>query len=306
MTVGPINAWRLAVPAGTIRWITGIDTPADEGGAFTLRRRTLPAGQRLDIGSPGRSTELAVPWVGVESNGEHFFGGLMWSGAWSISVVATADRQDISAGLAPMTTALASGAGIEGPHGFFGVASGEAGAVSRATSDFFQFGVRSGRPLWPLVTYNTWFAQGAAIDELTTRDDIDHAAALGADLFVMDAGWYIGAAANGRCDFTSGLGRWQEDAGRFPSGLRALRDRAHSLGLKFGIWMEPERIALETLDEDGRSPTSTGWPRATATTTRRRRRTKPSARRSAWHTRMRRPGSSTAYWRSSTRSSRTT
>lgn len=250
-TVGPINAWRLSVPAGEIRWLTGLDAPAAQGGGFTLERRTLSSLQRMELSSEGRSTESAVPWLTIESGGEHFFGGVMWSGAWSMTVMATGDRQEVIAGLPVMTTALANGASIEGPHGFFGVVSGGAGAVSRGMRDFFHYGIRLARPLQPLVTYNTWFARGAAIDELTTREDIEHAAALHAEVFVMDAGWWLGAAAIDPFDFTSGLGRWVADPERFPSGLRGLRDYAHSLGLKFGIWMEPERVALEVLGEEG-------------------------------------------------------
>ena len=46
-------------------------------------------------------------------------------------------------------------------------------------------------------------------------------------------------------DFTDGLGSWGGDRDRFPSGLASLADYAHERGLKFGIWVEPERVALE-------------------------------------------------------------
>ncbi len=249
--IANINAWRLAVSTGELRWIDGLEVPEEQGGPFTLRRRTLSSGQRLDLSAEGRSTEKAVPWLSVTSGGEHFFGGILWSGAWSMSVAASSDRQDITVGLPSMSTTVGAGATVEGPHGFFGVAPAGDGSISRAMNDYFARGIRLGKPLQPLVTYNTWFASGAAIDEVTTREEIDHAAALGAELYVMDAGWWPGAASLDRFDFTSGLGRWIEDRERFPSGLRAMRDYAHSQGLKFGIWMEPERFALELLDEPG-------------------------------------------------------
>jgi alpha-galactosidase len=249
-TVGNINSWRLAISPGELGWVGGLEAPESEGGAFTRHHRTLSAGQRLDLGAEGRSTEKALPWVSVTSGGENFFGGVMWSGAWSIAITASTDRQEVTAGLPSMTTTIVSGASVEGPHGFFGVApAGEAG-LARAVLDFFHDGVRLGRPLQPLITYNTWFASGAAIDELTTRNEIDHAASLGADLYVMDAGWWVGAASVDRFDYTSGLGRWTADRERFPSGIRAMRDYAHGQGLKFGLWVEPERFALELLGED--------------------------------------------------------
>ena len=48
-------------------------------------------------------------------------------------------------------------------------------------------------------------------------------------------------------DFTPGLGTWEADANRFPHGLAVLGDEARSRGLKFGIWVEPERVDLETV-----------------------------------------------------------
>jgi alpha-galactosidase len=52
-------------------------------------------------------------------------------------------------------------------------------------------------------------------------------------------------------DFTNGLGSWTADAGRFPAGLGALVTYAHERGLKFGLWVEPERVALSTVGRPG-------------------------------------------------------
>src|SRR5262245_5612241 len=81
--------------------------------------------------------------------------------------------------------------------------------------------------------------------------EMDAAAALGVELFVIDAGWYAGAGANGTYDFDAGLGVWRPDPARFPEGLRPLRDHAHELGMRFGLWVEPERVSLESLGEGG-------------------------------------------------------
>ena len=67
----------------------------------------------------------------------------------------------------------------------------------------------------------------------------------------MDAGWYRGAGAAGPMDFDAGLGSWAPDPTRFPNGFKALTDYAHSLGMKFGIWVEPERVSLSLLGEPG-------------------------------------------------------
>jgi alpha-galactosidase len=83
------------------------------------------------------------------------------------------------------------------------------------------------------------------------RAEMTRVAALGAELFVIDAGWYAGAGANGLFDSDSGLGNYEPEPGRFPNGLKPLTDYAHSLGMKFGLWVEPERVDLMTLGPGG-------------------------------------------------------
>ena len=72
---------------------------------------------------------------------------------------------------------------------------------------------------------------------------------------MLDAGWYAGAGAENVFDFHSGLGRWQPDPDRFPEGLQALTDYAHELGMRFGVWVEPERMNLDVLEEEGADST---------------------------------------------------
>ena len=56
------------------------------------------------------------------------------------------------------------------------------------------------------------------------------------DYFWMDAGWYLN---NGSWVNT---GTWEVDPQRFPHGLRAVSDYAHSKGIKIIVWFEPERV----------------------------------------------------------------
>lgn len=63
------------------------------------------------------------------------------------------------------------------------------------------------------------------------------AAALGIELFVMDDGWF-----GSRNDDNSGLGDWQVNQEKLPGGLEDLVPRIKKLGMKFGIWMEPEMV----------------------------------------------------------------
>ncbi|MCI9490850.1 MAG: alpha-galactosidase [Dorea sp.] len=60
---------------------------------------------------------------------------------------------------------------------------------------------------------------------------------LGVELFVMDDGWF------GKRDLdVSGLGDWFVNEEKLGCSLASISERIHALGMKFGIWFEPEGI----------------------------------------------------------------
>lgn len=250
--VSNMNALQLVVPNGTIRSLTGLRGDAadvESQGVFTLQQNSLAGSGHFSIGAKGRSSETAVPWIAIDGARDEFFAALMWSGAWTIAADRNAVGVTVSAGLAPMTTTLVSS--VDGPHIVFGAVAGGPAQATAVLRSYVLDGIRGGRALRPLVTYNTWFAYGTEIDEASMLEEIDRASALGAELFVLDAGWYAGAGAGGPYDFDAGLGWWTADTVRFPNGLRPLRDRAHQRGMQFGLWVEPERVNLALLGDPG-------------------------------------------------------
>jgi alpha-galactosidase len=250
--ISDLNAFELRVPEGPVHWLNGLrgDSMDQEHlDAFALRTQRVGA-EGLSLGAQGRSSEETVPWFSIEGAADEFFAGLLWSGAWNLNVTRSADRLSLSMGLVNMTTRL-TGTTVEGPHALFGAARGGLPQASAAISAYAVPGLRDGRPFNPLVTFNTWFADGTRIDDEHVRDEMRRAAALGTELFVLDAGWYAGTGAEGVFDFSAGLGQWQPDLDRFPNGLKALTDYAHGLGMKFGLWVEPERADLATVGRTG-------------------------------------------------------
>lgn len=248
-----LNAFELKVRDGVVRWLNGLQgSTSDEPrpSAFSLNGRRIPLGEGLTLGAEGRSSESTVPWFAIDGEHEEFYAGLLWSGAWSLHIQHVADGLTLSFGLSAMSTALVGGT-VEGPHVILGAADGRLPEAAAALRRYVVDGLRGGRGFAPLVTFNTWFADGVRISDHTVRDSMARAASLGTELFVLDAGWYTGAGADGLFDFHSGLGRWQPDPTRFPEGLSALATHAHDLGMKFGIWVEPERIDLDVVSEVG-------------------------------------------------------
>jgi alpha-galactosidase len=254
VTVSNPNAWQLAVPGDTVHYLSGLrgeNADGDADGGFAIETSTLDSRGRLTLGAQGRSTEQFVPVIIADTSSDEFFGGLLWSGSWQISVQGFGGEILVSAGLPAMDIVVDVHHPLEAPHGFFGVTAGGSGNVSQALRGFIDQGLRQGRPFQPLVTYNTWFSYGTAVDEQSMRDEMLAAAGMGVELFVLDAGWYAGTDAAGENDFASGLGSFTADPERFPSGLTALTEYAHSLGLKFGLWVEPERTALAYVGQPG-------------------------------------------------------
>jgi alpha-galactosidase len=87
------------------------------------------------------------------------------------------------------------------------------------------------------VLYNSWEATGFDVNEDNQKLLAERAAALGVELFVMDDGWF-----GARTGDTAGLGDWTVNRDRFPAGLTPLIDEVHRLGMRFGLWVEPEMV----------------------------------------------------------------
>lgn len=87
------------------------------------------------------------------------------------------------------------------------------------------------------VLLNTWEAVYFDHDEAVLRELATVAASIGVERFVLDDGWF-----GSRRDDTRGLGDWEVSAERYPNGLGPLIDHVRSLGMEFGIWVEPEMV----------------------------------------------------------------
>lgn len=67
------------------------------------------------------------------------------------------------------------------------------------------------------------------------------AAEIGLDMLVLDDGWF-----GKRDDDNSGLGDWGVNEKKLGCTLKELVDQVNRLGLKFGIWIEPEMISEDS------------------------------------------------------------
>lgn len=91
------------------------------------------------------------------------------------------------------------------------------------------------------VLLNSWEASYFKISEGKLMRLARKAKQAGIELFVMDDGWF-----GCRNDDTTSLGDWYPNKKKLPHGVKGICDKVRSLGLDFGIWVEPEMISRDS------------------------------------------------------------
>jgi hypothetical protein len=88
------------------------------------------------------------------------------------------------------------------------------------------------------IIYNTWMRNFDFIHVDEVFKEAEIAAELGIEIFCIDAGWFGKSGIR----WVNCVGDWKENmTGGFCGRVRELSDKVRSLGMKFGIWIEPER-----------------------------------------------------------------
>ncbi|WP_372351311.1 alpha-galactosidase [Streptomyces sp. KL116D] len=217
----------------------------DWSGETQLRRTPAPYAETTFTSRRGISSHQAAPWLMVDAgdadevHGEVWSTVLAWSGSWRITA-----HRDHTGG--PLT--VTGGSGHDGTTWhlspgetwrspvFAGLFStGGFGATSRAWHAYTATHVLP-RPdeVRPIV-YNGWEAAGWDVTLHGQTELAARAADLGVELFVVDDGWF-----GQRTSDAAGLGDWHPNPERFPDGLTPLIDEVRTLGMRFGLWVEPE------------------------------------------------------------------
>jgi alpha-galactosidase len=230
---------------GTAPW--GLRYLRGNWGAETqLTNATLDVPKVVLESRRGTTSHQLNPWFALhqdatETSGEVWSGALAWSGSWKIVVETTsAGRLHVTGGLNDFDFAwtlepgqeltLPAFAGLYTTGGF-GAASRQWHAWQRAV--VLPAPPEATRP----VLYNSWEATAFDVSEDGQAGLAKLAARIGAELFVMDDGWFTG-----RRDDHAGLGDWIVDRAKFPRGLNPLIETVTGLGMRFGLWVEPEMV----------------------------------------------------------------
>jgi len=224
-----------------------ISTATGYWGAETqLRRTTLSVGEQVLTSRQGVTGHGANPWVMVDDGtAQERYGqvraiALAWSGSWRLTAQRRPEGQvSVTAGFGHegLQWPLEPGAVLETPSVFGVYTAGGFEAASQAWHAFIRGHILPHPDEDRPVLYNSWEATGFDIDEAKEIELAEQAAALGVELYVMDDGWF-----GDRADDHAGLGDWHPRRDKFPGGLESLARRVRALGMRFGIWVEPEMV----------------------------------------------------------------
>lgn len=94
-----------------------------------------------------------------------------------------------------------------------------------------------GRP----VLINNWEATQFGFDEEVLLRFARKAKECGIEMFVLDDGWF-----GERNDDKRGLGDWKANKEKLPDGIEGLAEKIEAMGMKFGLWFEPEMVNADS------------------------------------------------------------
>lgn len=219
--------------------------------AAEWQKKDLPITPALALiesrrGSTGHGNN---PWFAIgrdgltsEESGPVWYGALAWSGSFRISVGQdNLGRIRVAGGYNPydFSWTLKPGETLTTPIFYAGYTDGGMGGASRTFHRFQTAHILPGgdaskpRP----VLYNSWEATTFDVTEAGQEVLATKAARIGVERFVVDDGWF-----GARDSDKAGLGDWVVNRRKFPQGLTPLIDKVKSLGMDFGLWVEPEMV----------------------------------------------------------------
>ena len=251
---------------GSGRWAPGPRSPSAASPAFEIGRFTqyawgregdfawepLPRGM-FSVTNASGGSGWSEPFCMLRNNstGEIVIADLAWSGNWALEVLNDDQRHGTN-----RRVEVYLRAGISGPAPLRVLAPGEtrhAAAASprarlrrprrrRRRPSTSTSGVRRLPPLPDgvpnLVASNHYgYTESEPVTDDYLLDELGVAEAVGAELFVVDAGWF----GDGKGNFVTQVGDWTESP-LLKRGLKSIVDETHRRGLKFGLWVEIERV----------------------------------------------------------------
>lgn len=218
----------------------------------TLVTRHLEFGLQGIHSRRGSSSHNNNPFIALardgytEESGEVFGFSFVYSGNFAAEVEVDCMRSTrVLMGIDPVDFAwkLEPGESFQAPEVVMVYSDHGVGGMSRTYHKLYRFNLCRGE--WktkkrPIIV-NNWEATYFNFDSEKLVAIAKDAADLGIEMLVMDDGWF-GKRNNDK----SSLGDWYVNEDKLKGGLAELVRRVNALGVKFGIWFEPEMISPDS------------------------------------------------------------
>ena len=237
-------------------------------------RRALAPGIQSVYSVRGASSHQANPFVALarpdagEVSGEILGFSLVYSGNFLAEAEVGPYRTTrVRLGIEPTTFSwlIEPGESFQSPEAILAYSPSGLGALSDAYHRLYR--ERLARGYWRdrprPVLINNWEGTYFDFDEARLFGIARAANELGVELFVLDDGWF-----GERDDETSSLGDWRVDKRKLPGGIEGIARKIEALGMKFGIWIEPEMVSPKSELFEAKPDWAVGIPGRRRTTAR--------------------------------------
>ena len=213
-----------------------------------LHTYPLDGGMHVNTSTTGSSSNrrnpgfLVAEKTATQESGIVYGVNLIYSGNhMSFVEYGTHGLVRIATGISPhcFSWDLQKGENFEAPEAVLTFSQNGYLGVSKGFHDFVNNHVVRGfwknkvRP----ILFNSWEAYFFDFTEKKLLSMAKECSKLGAELFVLDDGWF-----QGRDNDKAGLGDYTINSQKLPEGLSGFITKIEKMGLKFGLWVEPEMI----------------------------------------------------------------
>ena len=209
------------------------------------------ATRRMELGAAGpgirersESSNSHLPFFNVETpENRGLVVGIGWSGTWRAQLRVAENECHILSGLRETHFVLKPGESVRTPRILVALWEGKRlhgqNVFRRLLYERYIPHLR-GKAQEPLVSVNVCFTYkgfGAYLHQATEEKVlalVDPFIQLGAELFIIDAGWFEGAP------WHQWLGNWISARNKYPRGFTPISERLAQAGVEFGLWFGPE------------------------------------------------------------------
>ena len=217
-----------------------------------MQYRKLGAGRQGVFSERGETSHQDQPFMALttpnvtQTAGEVYSMHFVYSGNFEAQIgVDQFDRVRMVMGINPyhFSWKLEDGQSFQAPEVVMVYSDEGLGKMSRTYHDLYRNHlIRSAwRDRKRPILINNW--EGTYFDFNTEKllSIARGAGELGIEMLVMDDGWF-----GDRYDDNRALGDWYVNEEKLPGGLKRLAEEVNKLGMRFGIWMEPEMVSPDS------------------------------------------------------------